>query len=170
MRFFCLIAAILCSASNAAATADAAWHTPFMGVWVSAGDTFGQPATSQIEWTDAGLDGKFVRLDYRVETRPENSKPFIFKGTAYYPSSSEGKTVKAIWADSNGNLHPVAATISDETLVALWGTEATEQGRTRYELLSPTQMEITDWVKRPEGWKQFNRNIFVRQMDKPSGH
>ena len=37
-----------------------------------------------------------------------------------------------------------------------------KQGRTRYELLDADRIEVTDWIKTPEGWRQFNQAIFAR--------
>ena len=138
----------------------------FVGSWQAEGEAFGAPSISEMVWSDTALGGKFFRLEYRID-RPASSGPkTIFSGLAYYQKSTSGKssapTIKAFWADTNGNLHPVSATIDGHALVAEWGTPDTEQGRTRYQLKEQNVMEVTDWVKTTSGWQQFNQTIFSR--------
>ncbi|WDI32664.1 hypothetical protein PUV54_05570 [Hyphococcus flavus] len=131
------------------------------GVWVSDGDAFGGPAKTTMQWSKA-LDGKFMRLEYKIDMRPGTQNASVFAGTAYYQRSPDDP-VRAFWADTQGSLHPIAATREDNALIAHWGREdAGEQGRSRYELLSSGEVRVTDWVKTDDGWRQFNQNTFIR--------
>ena len=137
-----------------------------VGTWQAAGNAFGAPSTSIMQWTDGKLGGKFLRLDYLINRTTPNGPAPIFSGVAYYqmPASSSPREqdVHAFWADTNGNLHPISATIEENALAANWGTPTTEQGRTRYEMTDQGTVEVTDWVKTPNGWQQFNHTIFTR--------
>lgn len=133
----------------------------FEGAWVSNGDAFGAPATTTMRWAKT-LDGKFMRLEYRIEMTPTEGGPSRFEGTAYY-QLTDGNSVRAFWADNAGSLHPVTATIEGAALVAFWGREEEgERGRSRYELLPSGDVEVTDWVKAGDDWRQFNHNVFNR--------
>lgn len=139
----------------------------FMGTWHSDGDAFGGPATSTMTWAQA-LDGLFARLDYRIDMQRDGDVS-VFRGTAYYrlgPATS----FPAFWADTSGDLHPITMVRDGTALVSTWGLDSGKQGRTRYDLIAPDTIEVTDWIKTrsdgTEGWKQFNRNIFVREHPK----
>jgi hypothetical protein len=117
-------------------------------------------------WTHT-LDGEFAELSYRIDMRPSPEKTSVFEGKAFYQLTSSGsdtspQEIRAFWADTNGSLNPIKATRDGNTLISYWGEPHTEEGRTAYELLSATERQITDWVKTPDGWRQFNQNRFVR--------
>lgn len=137
-----------------------------IGTWQATGEAFGAPSTSKMQWTDGELSGKFLRLDYLINRTTPNGPAPIFSGVAYYqmPASSSPREqdVHAFWADTNGNLHPILATMEENTLIANWGTPKTEQGRTRYEITGQDTVDVTDWVKTPDGWRQFNHTVFTR--------
>jgi hypothetical protein len=152
-------------AQPAAANNDTIFDA-LIGYWQAEGNAFGAPSTSDMRWIDAELGGKFLRLEYRINrTTPDGPKP-IFSGIAYYqkplsPLKTNDK-VQAFWADTNGNLHPILAVIEDNVLISNWGTPDTEQGRTRYQLSEQGTVEVTDWVKTADGWRQFNHTVFTR--------
>ena len=115
-------------------------------------------------WSPA-LNGRFVRLDYRIEMRPAPDQMSLFQGIAYYKAEG-GDKLDAFWADNFGELHPISAEHDESALVALWGVEGSKQGRTRYELIAPDKIEVTDWIKTPEGWRQFNHTVFTRLRER----
>lgn len=160
------ILAITILMAPAIAAEDEAIFSTFVGKWQAKGAAFGAPSTSDMQWIDSELGGRFLRLDYQINrVTPKGPQP-IFVGIAYYQKPTATKSlnqeIKAFWADTNGNLHPVSASVEGNALIALWGTPTTEQGRTRYQIIDQNTVEVTDWVKTPEGWQQFNQTAFSR--------
>ena len=133
----------------------------FEGSWISDGPAFGGAAQSVMTWAPT-LGGEFFRLDYSVAVMREDGAAFTFQGIAYY-RHGEGETLAAYWADNSGDLHPIRAMRDGDALVAHWGVAGAKQGRTRYELLSSGEIDVTDWIRTGEDWRQFNRNRFVKQ-------
>ena len=146
---------------------NAAEEKPFfqqlMGEWRSSDAAFGMPAESVMTWSPT-LNGRFVRLDYRIEMRPGPDQTSLFQGIAYY-KVEDGNLSIAFWADNSGDLHPISAEHDENALVAYWGVEGGKQGRSRYELTAPDKMEVTDWIKTSDGWSQFNHSIFTQARD-----
>ncbi len=130
----------------------------FIGEWTSQDPAFSAPAQSTMRWSPA-LNEKFSRLNYRIEM---NEGASVFEGVAYYKMAS-GENLTAFWADNSGDLHPIVAMRDGQALVANWGVEGEKQGRTRYELIGADEIEVTDWIRTDDGWRQFNHNIFRRQ-------
>ena len=159
MRFYLIVLAIVAFVVPGNATEEKPFFLQFMGEWRSNGDSFGVPAESVMTWSPA-LDGRFVRLDYRIELRPGPDQTSLFQGIAYY-KVQDGDISIAFWADNTGDLHPISAERDERALVAFWGVEGGKQGRTRYDLTAPDKMEVTDWIKTPEGWRQFNHTVFT---------
>lgn len=164
LRMLVPLAAALLTVQAAAAEAPGALIQQFAGAWRAQGTAFGAPAQSHIVWAPA-LGGKFVRLDYSIEMTRESGTT-RFEGAAYY-QLEDGETVEAFWADNSGDLHPITASREGDALISLWGVEGGKQGRTRYELIASGEMQVTDWIKTPEGWRQFNQGLFVRQETTP---
>ncbi|WP_425410400.1 hypothetical protein [Hyphococcus sp.] len=131
----------------------------FTGVWVSDGDAFGGPAQSKMIW-ETTLDGKFVKLSYRIDM-PRDESAATFEGVAYYRASDENEW-NAFWADNSGALYSIRAEIDEKGVLSHWGVEGGKQGRTRYTLTADGDIEVTDWVHTPDGWRQFNNNTFSR--------
>lgn len=150
---------------RAAADEPSALVDRFSGHWVSEGDAFGAPARTVMVWESA-LNGKFARLTYRIEMHPKPDTTSVFEGTAFYQLARGEATasideIKGYWADTNGSLHSITATRDVDALVSYWGSEGSEEGRTRYELRSENEMQVTDWVKTPDGLRQFNQSTFT---------
>ncbi len=162
IRIFLALCAWFQLSLSAAAEAPASLLTQFIGEWSPSGEAFGAPAQSKMIWAPA-LGEKFLQIDYRIDMA-RASGPAVFSGVAYY-QLGEGETLKAFWADNSGDLHPILATREGEALISHWGVEGGKQGRTRYELLAPDQMQVTDWINTPEGWRQFNHNSFARAAE-----
>lgn len=160
-----LIAALAILASIAASPvsgedANRSIFDLFLGDWRSDGPAFGAPASSKMTWAQA-LDGKYIRLDYRIEMQSSEDAVSVFQGVAYYRDTG-GDQFNAFWADNSGDLHPISAVRDGNLLTAHWGVKGGKQGRTRYEFLKSGEVEVTDWIKIADGWRQFNHNIFVR--------
>ena len=160
MKALSILFALICISVPAAAGDAQALLVRLLGDWQAQGEAFGRPAHSFMTWT-SHLDGRFMRLDYRIEMARDTDTRSEFQGVAYYDTDSTGP-FDAFWADSSGDLHPIAATRDGDALVAHWGLDGHKQGRTRYELLDADRIEVTDWIKTPEGWRQFNQAVFAR--------
>jgi len=133
------------------------------GEWTSSGNAFGAPASSAMTWTQA-LGSKFYHLNYEIEMRRGPDQTAVFEGVAYYRALEDG-SINGFWADNSGDLHPISAIIEGTCLISHWGVEGGKQGRTEYELLASGEMQVTDWIKVGEDWRQFNQNIFARGGD-----
>ena len=131
-----------------------------LGAWRSDSLAFGLPAESTMQWTPV-LDGRFVRLQHRIEMRAEDGSSSVFKGVAHYRDNGEDGA-HAYWADSSGDLHPIRVAREKSALVAHWGVAGAKQGRTRYELLDADRVRVTDWLLTDDGWRQFNQAEFSR--------
>jgi hypothetical protein len=92
---------------------------------------------------------------------PRGEQTAVFEGAAYYKYEGNDRW-SAFWADNSGDLHPVSAVRDGAAIVSHWGVEGAKYGRTRYELMSNGELEVTDWIQTGEGWKQFNKNTFTR--------
>lgn len=144
----------------AAEKAEPSIFDQLAGAWISDGPAFGAPAASRMQW-QSSLDGKFTRLDYKIEMRSPEGTLSTFEGVAFYRAAGE-HSIDAFWADNSGDLHPISAEHEGDALIAHWGVEGGKQGRTRYELSSVDEITVTDWIKTDEGWRQFNHNVFKR--------
>ncbi len=154
------ILTLLAAPAEAGKDAERSIFELFHGKWQSNGPAFGAPAQSRMAWAPT-LDGKYFRLDYRIEMQASEGPVSVFQGVAYYRDTGDD-VVNAFWADNSGDLHPIAAERDHNALIAHWGVEGAKQGRTRYELLSTGEFEVTDWIKTADGWRRFNHTIFVR--------
>lgn len=130
------------------------------GAWTSESPAFGLPATTKMRWAPV-LDGRFMRLEHRIEMQAEDGSTRRFEGVAHYRDNGEDGP-HAYWADSSGDLHPIRVKREEGALVAHWGVAGAKQGRTRYELLDDDRVRVTDWLLTAEGWRQFNQAEFKR--------
>lgn len=160
MRILIALLAIALLPQPAVAADAGALLTRLAGTWISDGPAFGSPAQSRMEWAPA-LDGKFAKLDYRIEMTPPGGAVRVFEGAAFYRAAGDG----AFWADNSGDLHPIRVEAEESALVAHWGVEGGKQGRTRYELLADGGVKVTDWILRDGDWRRFNENVFTRVKD-----
>lgn len=134
------------------------------GSWTGEGKAMGMPATLQMSW-DWVLGEKFLRLSLKNEMRGENGQVRVFEGHAYY-QPSEGKC-EGKWFDSRGVSFPIECSVEGQSLTAIWGSTATEQGKSVYRLLGGEKLEVVDFVKQPDGsWKEFGRFVVNRVANK----
>ena len=147
---------------SAAAETPARLLEQFTGEWRAEGAAFGAPAKSHMAWSPA-LSGKHFRIEYRIEMF-RDAGTSMFEGVGYY-QLAEGEGLSGFWADNSGDLHPIRAEREGDALVSHWGVEDAKQGRTRYELLSSGEIEVTDWIRTDEGWRQFNNAVFRKRAE-----
>lgn len=164
-RFYAMVCVLLFCFLTPAQAEEAgplALLEAFEGEWRSNDPAFGGPAQTTMRWSRT-LDGKFMRLDYRIEMRPETENAALFEGVAYY-RLEKGDELRAFWADNSGDLHPIRAERKDDGLHVEWGVEGAKQGRTLYNLVRADEMQVTDWIRAEDGWRQFNDNRFARSV------
>ena len=126
------------------------------GRWEGSGIFQGKPATGTIHW-EGVLSGKFKRLGIALSL----DNRVIFEGHAYY-DLKPGSAIRGSWFDSQGFSYPIKATMSGDSLVALWGNDpAQPNGRSVYHL-SGTNLLVTDYVLRSQEWRQFARIEYRR--------
>ena len=126
-----------------------------IGSWAGEGKAFGQPSRPEMKWESA-LNGQFIKLSYRTVIKTSKGDE-VFEGHAYYKSLGAGK-YRGNWFDSQGSSHPINAVFEENALVANWGTQQTELGKTVYRLTSPSEMELIDSIQKKDGsWQEFSR-------------
>ncbi len=106
------------------------------------------------EWV---LENKFLRLTLKNEMSAADGAKRLFEGQAYYRPDGVDRYV-AHWFDSRGVTFPIKAQLDGSTLVAWWGTPETEEGKSTYQLIDETTMEVVDSVKLKDGtFREFGR-------------
>ncbi len=132
------------------------------GQWIGEGTTSGFLASQALTWKPA-LQGRFTALELHNTMSNEAGESFVFEGVAYY-SATEAQEFTGIWVDSQGNIHPLKAVLKDTVLLADWGSEETELGRSEYRLLPDERLEVVDSIRNKEGeWKEFGRAVLERK-------
>jgi hypothetical protein len=132
------------------------------GDWRSDGNAFGQPAVSQMRWASV-MENCYWQLDYVIETNPGTERASIFMGRGVH--QSEDGNVFGQWIDNRGDMHDLDGSITDTELLVYWGEPTDTLGRSRYRVLDDGTIQVTDWILREDGWRQFNDNVFVRIED-----
>lgn len=126
------------------------------GDWEGEGRAFGGPARLRVKW-EWVLENKFLRLSLKNEMSAADGAKRLFEGQAYYRSDGADKYV-AHWFDSRGVTFPIKAKRDGSTLVAWWGSPETEEGKSTYQLIDDTTMEVVDSVKQKDGtFREFGR-------------
>lgn len=132
------------------------------GSWAGDGNFMGNAARLELkyEWV---LNGKFLRLSLKSDSRTAAGAQQIFEGHVYYEAKSDGST-SGTWFDSRGVSFPVKGTFAGDTLTILWGSPATEQGKSVYRLVDAGTLEVTDFAQLKDGtWKQFATAVVRRR-------
>jgi len=126
------------------------------GDWEGDGTAMGGAAHLRIKW-EWVLDNRFLRLTLKSDMTLANGVRRAFEGQAYYRSNGVDKYV-AHWFDSRGVTFPIRAQLDGNTLVASWGSAETEEGKSTYQLIDETTMEVVDSVKQKDGtFREFGR-------------
>lgn len=132
------------------------------GEWHGEGKAFGGAALMQLKW-EWVLNNKFLRLSVRNEISTPNGAKQIFEGQAYYREAGVDKYA-AHWFDSRGTTFPIRSQLDGKTLVSLWGSAETEEGKSTYQLIDDSTLEVVDSVKQKDGtFREFGRVILKRK-------
>ena len=122
-----------------------------VGSWRGAGAMFGRPSEAELD-VHPSLGGGALELRYRAGG---------FEGRAHYLPAGEGRW-RAAWSDNRGVSFAIEASSTDRTLVADWGAEATERGRTVYRLDDRGLLEVSDSVWRDGALRPFASHTLSR--------
>mgnify|MGYP003575646260 FL=1 len=145
-----------------AAAQDDKFLNRLHGEWQGEGNAFGGPAHLQIKW-EWVLENKFLRLHLKSEMSGADGTKRVFEGQAYYRSDGNDK-YSAQWFDSRGVTFPIKAQLDGKTLVAWWGSPSTEEGKSTYQLIDETTLEVVDAVKQKDGtFREFGRAKLKRK-------
>jgi hypothetical protein len=126
------------------------------GDWEGEGKAFGGAARLRIKW-EWVLDNKFFRLSLKSEMSGADGAKRMFEGQAYYRAGANDR-YDAHWFDSRGVTFPIKAQLDGNMLVAWWGTPETEEGKSTYQLIDETTLEVVDSVKQKDGtFREFGR-------------
>lgn len=129
-----------CFAQSPATPAD------FIGEWHGKGQLFGNPATFSMSWQSV-LSDSFLQLDFRNEYGLPDGSRHVLTAHALY-GVSDPSSVSGVWFDSRGMVLPLIGSWVGDTLTISWGSDETERGETRYQLIDASTIEVTDRVLR----------------------
>jgi hypothetical protein len=131
------------------------------GEWQGEGEVLGTASVQRARWEPA-LDAAFFRFVFDNRMTAADGRASRFRAEAFYRVGSDG-TISGTWLDSRGMTLPLAGSVDDSgALVILWGTEATERGRSTYRLVEDA-LEITDEVVGEDGnWRVFGQTRLTR--------
>lgn len=152
-----LLVTLILSATASSAPSSEPFFQKLLGEWQSAGTSFGRPTKSTAVWSSV-LNDRFYKIEYQIDFVDIDDASSSFQGVAFYKIDESG----GFWADNNGELHPISTAVTNDSLLANWGRDGGKQGRTKYELISKSELRITDWIKTDSGWRQFNQNSYHR--------
>ena len=155
-RFVWLPLLLLLLVPAHASSQDDKFLNRLQGDWEGDGKAFGGAARLRIKW-EWVLENKFLRLTLKSEMSAADGAKRIFEGQAYYQAEGADKYV-AHWFDSRGVTFPIKAQLDGNTLVAWWGSPQSEQGKSTYQLIDETTLEVVDSVKQKDGtFREFGR-------------
>jgi hypothetical protein len=131
------------------------------GDWQGQGETLGMASVQQARWEPA-LGAAFFRFVFDNRMTAADGKQTRFLAEAFYRVGRDG-AVTGTWLDSRGVTQQIAGGLDESgTLVILWGSEATERGRSSYRLVEDA-LEITDEVVGEDGnWRVFGQTRLTR--------
>ena len=131
------------------------------GEWAGTGKTSGLASEITLTW-QLTLGGRFTTIQLHNRMSDERGQQFVFEGIGYYQADDEHH-FSGVWVDSRGDIHPLTAALEGQSLLATWGTEETELGRSVYRLRPDGDLEVTDSVMNEEGeWRVFGQHILER--------
>lgn len=131
----------------------------FAGAWKGEGKVNGRESKVEMVWEPV-TGGRHYRIGYRNSMEGGT----VFEGTALYSPNPSGG-FSGLWVDSFGFSRPIVAEFSNETLTSNWGSPETEEGRTEYRLTGADSMQVTDFVRTKDGWREFGRVSYRRASD-----
>lgn len=126
------------------------------GEWTGTGTLQGQPTKVTLSVAPA-FGGTATTLAYGAQMPSA-----VFEGRATYRIKARGR-VEGQWTDSAGSLHIVGGRIEGTGMTTVWGSPATEIGRSTYKLDKGT-LSTSDAVLMPDGsWRVFASASYVRK-------
>jgi hypothetical protein len=132
--------------------------TALQGEWVGEGRLLGRPAEFSMRW-ESSAPG-FVHLAFANTWVAEDGTrtPVLSAAAVYYP---RGDQATGVWLDNRPQQITLNATLTDSTVTTTWTAES-EQGRTKYRILSADSIEVRDFVivegtERPFGEAHYRR-------------
>ena len=162
-KSFVLLFVLVFSCSQISAMTDeVATLKRLEGSWIGDGKLMGNTARLELkyEWV---LNGKFLRLSMKNDSRTPAGAQQVFEGHVYYETKSDG-SISGTWFDSRGVSFAVKGSFAGDTLTVLWGNPAQEQGKSVYRLVDAATLEVTDSVLLKDGtWRQFASAVVKRQ-------
>ena len=132
----------------------------FIGSWEGQGELFGSKASFSMKW-ESVLGQQFVRLTFENGTEGPDGISRTLQAVAFYRPIGEGR-LEGTWFDSRGKVLPLQVSTEPTTMTTLWGTPATEQGRTMYRLVDKGKIEVEDFVLQGDQWHKFGHATYQR--------
>ncbi len=161
-RLFLIPAAVTFFAVSAAAKEEEWPMDWLLGIWHGEGQLMRAESRTVLEARRV-LDGHFLELSYRADMAIPDGESVRFEGRAFYRNTGDGRW-EGSWADSGGELHPLAGTLTGKSLQTIWGTPVTKLGRVTYRLMEDGRLEVVDEIMTSRGgWQEFGRNIYIRR-------
>ena len=131
------------------------------GTWAGTGTTSGMAAAIQHVWMPT-LQGRFTTLHLHNRMTLNDGSEIVFEGNGYYQASDVAQRT-GVWIDSNGEVLPLQVTVEEHSVVVVWGSIDTKQGKSIYRLLEDGALETSDFIANDEGeWKRFGHAILHR--------
>ncbi len=130
------------------------------GDWKGTGLRFNQPATFRMNWSTA-LDEKFIKLQFQNEVQGFNQ---IFQAEALYRIESD-TSATGWWFDSRKAHLEINVRLQKNRWTSHWGNQS-EKGKTIYELISESEIQVRDFVWKNEQWVEFGSTSF-RKVQTP---
>lgn len=142
--------------STALAQAEPGGSDPasLIGDWSGDCDAWGTAATCRSSWSQ-GLHDDLLVQEYSISNTETGAQ--IFSGRGVY--RIRGGNVDGYWEDSQGAIHPLTGDWTDGVLSVMWGTPATQLGRSRYEA-ADGQLLAADWGLSEAGWRPFMEVVY----------
>ena len=132
----------------------------FIGSWEGQGELFGSKASFSMKW-EWVLGQQFVHLTFENGMQGPDGTDRVLQAVAFYKPIGEGR-LEGTWFDSRGTVQPLQVSTELTALTTLWGTPATEQGRTVYRLLDNGKIEVEDFVLKGDQWHKFGHATYRR--------
>jgi len=157
----CLLVLLLLPASSLALAEDASLLDRFAGQWQGQGELFGNEAGFSMSWEPV-LAQQFYQLSFQNAIRDEAGQlQPLLSAEAFYKVVDGGR-IEGTWLDSRGLTLPLQGTMDADSLIILWGSPATEQGLTVYQLQEGGQIKAQDFVLKDYQWHQFGQATYQR--------
>jgi hypothetical protein len=163
LAFLLVVAPVVAQTGPQAAAEVTAPSLDWMvGDWRGSGKHFGRDSVVTLTVrTVAG--GAAYSMDYGVIVAAGGDQPEMrFAAHGVY-QRAKGKKWHGRWVDNFGNLHDLSGVIDGQKMTTLWGSPATEIGRSTYSLVDG-KLRITDTSLNKDGvFNRFGESQLVRR-------